>query len=49
MPYEKEEITTIQIRKTTRDKLKELGKKGETYDDIVNALLSAKERAELSS
>ena len=33
------EITTIQISKETRDKLKELGKKGETYDEIIKRLL----------
>lgn len=31
--------TTIQISKTTRDRLKALGKKGETYNDIVERLL----------
>lgn len=29
------EIATIPIQKETRDKLKELGMKGETYDDII--------------
>ena len=32
-------ITTIQLRKATRDRLVELGRKGETYDDILNRLL----------
>lgn len=35
----KEDITTIQISKATRDKLKEQGKKGETYDEIIKRLL----------
>jgi DNA replicative helicase MCM subunit Mcm2 (Cdc46/Mcm family) len=35
----KEEFTTIQITKTTRDRLKSLGKKGETYDEIINSIL----------
>ena len=35
----KEEKTTIELSKETRDKLKELGKKGETYDEIVRRLL----------
>ena len=35
----KEEITTIQISKEIRDQLKELGKKGETYDEIIRKLL----------
>jgi predicted RNA-binding protein YlqC (UPF0109 family) len=34
-----EEITTIQISIKTRDELKEIGKKGETYDTIVKNLL----------
>jgi hypothetical protein len=34
-----EEFTTIKIRKDTRDTLKSIGKKGETYDDILNRLL----------
>lgn len=33
-------ITTIKIDSETRDKLKELGKKGETYDTIINKLIS---------
>jgi hypothetical protein len=32
-------ITTIQITEETRDELKECGKKGETYDDIIRKLL----------
>jgi len=39
----KESITTIQISKETRDKLKELGKKGDTYDEIVKRLLKLAE------
>jgi len=35
----KEDITTIQISRATRDELKELGKKGETYDEIIRKLL----------
>jgi hypothetical protein len=34
-----EELTTIKIRKETRDVLKSVGKKGETYDEIINRLL----------
>lgn len=33
-------ITTIQIRKSTREKLLELGMKKETYDDLINRLLN---------
>ena len=31
--------TTIKIRFETRDRLKGIGKKGETYDDIINRLI----------
>lgn len=34
-----EELTSIKIRKETRDILKSVGKKGETYDAIINRLL----------
>lgn len=30
---------TIKIHPETRDRLKGLGKKGETYDDIINRLI----------
>ncbi len=33
------DMTTIPIKKETRDMLKELGKKGETYDDIIRRLI----------
>ena len=32
--------TTIQIQKNTREKLKRLGHKGESYDDIIERLMS---------
>ncbi len=35
----KKEITTIKITKKLRDKLKEIGKKGETYEEIIWKLL----------
>ncbi len=35
-------VTTIQLSPKTRDKLKELGKKGETYEDIILRLLKKK-------
>ena len=31
--------TTIQIQKSTRDRLKTLGRKDETYDNLVNRLI----------
>lgn len=33
------ELTSIKIRKETRDVLKSVGRKGETYDEIINRLL----------
>jgi len=33
------EMTSIKIRKSTRDRLKKIGRKGETYDDIINRLI----------
>jgi len=41
MPYKKG-VTTIQMTPTTRDKLKALGKKGETYEEIILRLLKGK-------
>jgi hypothetical protein len=37
-------ITTIQLKETTREKLKDLGKKGETYDQIIEKLLQIYEK-----
>jgi hypothetical protein len=34
------EITTIQINKTTKEILKQLGRKGDTFDDIINKLIN---------
>lgn len=34
------EITTIPLTKATRDKLRALGKKGETYDELLNRLIA---------
>jgi len=33
------DLTTIRVSTDLRDKLKELGKKGETYDEIIERLL----------
>ncbi|HVL48376.1 MAG TPA: hypothetical protein VM889_07460 [Candidatus Thermoplasmatota archaeon] len=38
------EITTIPLTKTTRDRLRKAGRKGETYDALVNRLLDLAER-----
>jgi len=37
--YYMKNITTIVIEKSIRDKLKELGKKGETYNAIIKGLI----------
>ncbi|MEA3199666.1 MAG: hypothetical protein QOE90_1094 [Thermoplasmata archaeon] len=33
------DITTIPLTKATRDRLRSLGKKGETYDELLNRLM----------
>jgi len=42
--YNMSEITTIPIKKTTRDELKKLGRKGETYDIILRKLIKLAEK-----
>ena len=32
-------ITTVPLTKTTRDRLRSLGKKGESYDALLNRLM----------
>ena len=39
------EQTTIQISKETREKLKEVGRKGQTYDEIIENLLKISKKA----
>lgn len=36
--------TTIRITKTTKEKLKALGKKGDTYDDVISKLIGEIEK-----
>jgi len=36
-------VTTIPVEKETRDRLRSLGKKGETYDQILRRLISLAE------
>jgi hypothetical protein len=36
-----EDATTIQITRTVRDQLKTLGRKGETYAEIIGRLLES--------
>ena len=38
------ETTTIPIKKSTRDELKKLGRKGETYDSILRKLIFLAEK-----
>lgn len=42
----KEGKTTIELGVETRDKLKELGKKGETYDEIIKKILEKARKCE---
>lgn len=35
--------TTIQVEVSTRDELKSLGRKGETYDSVIKRLLRSNE------
>ena len=39
------EQTTIQISKETREKLKKVGRKGQTYDEIIENLLEIRKKA----
>lgn len=36
---------TILVRKGTREKLKDLGKKAQTYDDLINELIERRQRS----
>jgi hypothetical protein len=35
----REGVTTIQLEMKTRDRLMSIGRKGETYDEIINKLV----------
>jgi hypothetical protein len=37
------DITSIKVSKELRDRLKDMGKKGETYEDIIWRLIGATE------
>ena len=39
------DLTTIQISKMTREELRRLGRKGETYDQVLNRLIAMARRA----
>jgi len=38
------DLTTIQLSKVTRDQLRQLGRKGETYDQVLNRLIDMARR-----
>lgn len=40
-------ITTIQLRKETKDKIASFGMKGESYDDILNRIYDAAVKIQL--
>ncbi len=40
------ETTTVPIRKDTRDRLKTIGQKGETYDEIIVKLIEIAEQVD---
>jgi len=40
-----QERTTLPIRKTTRDRLRVFGRKGESYDDILRRLMEIAEES----
>lgn len=40
------ELTTIPITKGTRDRLKAIGRKGETYDALILRIIEALEKKE---
>jgi len=42
MPNYRKDITTIQISFETKKKLEKMGKKGETFEDIILKLLKKK-------
>ncbi|MBU2476696.1 antitoxin VapB family protein [Candidatus Micrarchaeota archaeon] len=43
MPFNKK-VTVIQLSPETRDKLKALGKKGETYEDVILRLIKKQKK-----
>ena len=39
-------VTTIQLNKDTREELRELGRKGETYDELIHRLIEMARKLE---
>ena len=46
MEEPEEDIVMIKLKRKTRETLKELGRKGDTYDDVINTLFNAQTRRE---
>lgn len=42
----KENITTIQISRDARNQLRQFGKMGETYDDVIRKLIKKAKESE---
>lgn len=38
-------LTTINVSQETRNKLKDCGKKGQTYDEVINELLQLRTKS----
>ncbi|MCD6547690.1 MAG: hypothetical protein J7K22_04015 [Nanoarchaeota archaeon] len=38
-------MTTIALKMETKEKLKEIGSKGETYDELINKLIEIAEKS----
>jgi len=36
--------TTVLVENSTRDRLKKIGKKGQSYDDLINELINSKNK-----
>jgi hypothetical protein len=41
-----DEVTTIPLKKSTRELLKDIGKKSETYDDVILRLIDVYKKEE---
>jgi hypothetical protein len=40
MEETEEDIVMVKVKRKTREKLKSIGKKGETYEDVINQMFS---------
>lgn len=40
----REGVTIVRVKKVTRERLREFGKKGDTYDDIITKLMNEAEK-----